>query len=1158
MNKIIVFIAFLCLSNMAQSQTTYYWVGGLNSSYNTSTNWNSNLNGSGVSRTTPVATDILIFDGSNVGGTVPTTGRVTATITGSTNYCAQLKCINGARINIGRSSAGSATIIINGDATLNDDLVVGAIDTLTLGGTSQTSALFNYDVNIQLATGSTPPSGLISGTLYLSPLLSNVHTRSYITTTSGTSLIFANGSSCYINDSTTTSGFNSSIINTILFKSGASLYYYSGRSPIGNNSSTQFTNFELGSNIYYRGSNVQYTDNLPYGSSSWNGNKNYANIFIQNGSTFTSDGTFYRIEGLTIDNGCTFITHTSGATPLLGNLVVNGTYRYPVAGSTNNLVIAGNNTPQTISGTGIIAVPNFIVANYADVTLLRNLKVDTSSQIYGKINFGSGFQIIGGANFTSKVSGTTTNITGNTLVGTYQITGIPASTLAGNVGLSINGPGIAPNTNVIHTTSGSGVLTLSKPAIATSVGGSYTFISDTATLITANVNGLDSLTGSVIVTGNKSFQAGTNYVFNGETTKPFGISSGSGNASIFAGSVDVNASITVNRNFSVYRRLGINAKITLRPLDTLFVLAGGVINGNYNSTNYIVTDYNSTTGAQSVVQYDGLSTSVTLPIGTVNYFLPVTLSPTTVSSFTAAAFIGITSNGQVNGTQLTPAQKQLVVNAVWNINRINGTGSSSLQLNWNTALEGSTFTTLPNTGIGLIFNTGSSWSLPIGTGNNTTNIVNATVSNFGSFTAGAVPSSTPFVFNPLPIKTYGNSDFNGGANSLNTTQPIIYTSSNPAVATIIGGNIHITGAGTSNINASQASDGFYPAASVTQILTVNKAALTISANNLTKFETQPNPALTATYTGFVLGETPAVLSTPVILNTTATTLSTPGIYPITVAGATAANYNINMVNGTLTIQARQSQTITFNALTAKTYGNADFTLTATSTNNTIPITYTSSNSSVATIIGTNTVHIVGAGTTNIIASQAGDIGYLPAVNVVQLLTINKKALIVKVLDTVKIQGEINPIFTTTYSGFVLGDTVINLTTASVASTTATTNSSAGNYPIIVGGAASLNYSFTYTNGRLTIYPPAGKEKAYLNAYMSSSNTLTVRIYSPKVELGDVFIFDISGRVLKKNNILLPIGFNSTSFNVTNLPNGIYIIKYKGIRVELTRPTAIIK
>ena len=59
MNKIIVFIAFLCLSNMAQSQTTYYWVGGLNSSYNTSTNWNSNLNGSGVSRTTPVATDIL-------------------------------------------------------------------------------------------------------------------------------------------------------------------------------------------------------------------------------------------------------------------------------------------------------------------------------------------------------------------------------------------------------------------------------------------------------------------------------------------------------------------------------------------------------------------------------------------------------------------------------------------------------------------------------------------------------------------------------------------------------------------------------------------------------------------------------------------------------------------------------------------------------------------------------------------------------------------------------------------------------------------------------------------------------------------------------------------------------------------------------------------
>ncbi|MEI7472117.1 MAG: MBG domain-containing protein [Chitinophagaceae bacterium] len=1156
MKKLFAIAIFVFSVFLTHAQTTYYWVGGLNAAYTASASWNTSLNGSGSSRATALSTDILIFDGTNVGGVTPTTGRVVATITGSANVCAQLKCINGSRINIGRSTAGSATLIINGDATSADDFIVGATDTLTLGGSSQTTALFNYDVNIQLAASATN-SGLVSGTLYLSPLISNVHTRSYITASSGTSLVFATGSSCYINDSTTTSGFNASVINTITFKSGASLYYYTGRSPIGNNSTTQFTNFESGANIYYRGSNVQYTDGLAYGSSSWCGNKNYANLFIQNGATFTSDGTFYKIEGLTIDNGCLFVTHSSGATPLLGNLVVNGTYAYPVAGSSNNLVMGGN-TPQTISGTGTLTVPNFIVANYSNVTMQRNLKADTSVQIFGKINFDAGFQITGPSTFTSKVAATATSVTGNTIIGTYQITGIPASTLSGNLGLIVTGPGIAPNTNVIHTTSGAGVLTLSKPTIATSLSGAYIFSSDTATLITANVNGLDSLLGSVIVTGNKSFQSGTNYIINGATSKPFGISSGSVLTTITAGTVDINAAVTVNRSVLIYRRLGINGKMSLRPQDSVHVLTGGTLNGSFNSTNYIATNYNSTSGLQSILQYDGVSSTVTLPIGTVDYYLPITLAPTSSSDFAVTVYEGITSNGQVNGTALTAAQKQLVVNAVWNVNRIVGTGNCNLQLGWNALLEGSTFTTLPNAGIGLINNTGSSWALPIGTGNNTTNIVNATVSSFGAYGAGAVPSSQPFVFNPLSIRTYGSADFNGGATSLNTSQPIVYSSTNTAVATIVGGNIHIVGSGTTDIIASQASDGFYASASVTQTLTVNKAPLTIAADNKTKFETQLNPTLTANYTGFVLGETSAVLLTPAVLTTTATTLSIPGFYPITVTGATAANYTISIVNGTLTVLARQAQTITFNALAAKTYGNADFLLTATSTNNTIPITYVSSNPAVATIIGTNTVKIVGAGIVNITASQAGNIGYIAAADVIQVLTINKKALIVKALDTVKVQGMDNPVFSLSYVGYVLGDTTTNLTTAAMVSTTAIKNSAAGYYTLVPGGAASSNYSFTYINGRMTIYPPNGNGQAYLNAFMINNTTLTVRVYSPKIELGDILIYDAAGRFIQKSNLFLPIGFNSTNIDISNWPSGIYYIKLKGVGFDLTRPTAIIK
>jgi hypothetical protein len=59
------------------------------------------------------------------------------------------------------------------------------------------------------------------------------------------------------------------------------------------------------------------------------------------------------------------------------------------------------------------------------------------------------------------------------------------------------------------------------------------------------------------------------------------------------------------------------------------------------------------------------------------------------------------------------------------------------------------------------------------------------------------------------------------------------------------------------------------------------------------------PTLTASYSGFVLGETPAVLTTPVTLSTyTGDRAST---YAIVASGATAANYIITFVNGTLTV-----------------------------------------------------------------------------------------------------------------------------------------------------------------------------------------------------------------------------------------------------------------
>ncbi len=87
----------------------------------------------------------------------------------------------------------------------------------------------------------------------------------------------------------------------------------------------------------------------------------------------------------------------------------------------------------------------------------------------------------------------------------------------------------------------------------------------------------------------------------------------------------------------------------------------------------------------------------------------------------------------------------------------------------------------------------------------------------------------------------------------------------------------------------------------TNTLVINKATLTVTADNKTKIYGMPNPPLTASYNGFVGDQNTNVLSLPVVLNTAATTASGAGQYPITAGGAVAANYTIQYVNGTLRV-----------------------------------------------------------------------------------------------------------------------------------------------------------------------------------------------------------------------------------------------------------------
>ena len=120
----------------------------------------------------------------------------------------------------------------------------------------------------------------------------------------------------------------------------------------------------------------------------------------------------------------------------------------------------------------------------------------------------------------------------------------------------------------------------------------------------------------------------------------------------------------------------------------------------------------------------------------------------------------------------------------------------------------------------------------------------------------------------------------------------------------------------------------YTISYVAGTLTVTPAALTITANNQTKVYGAALPTLTASYSGFVNGDTAASLTTQPTLTTTATASShvAGSPYAITASGAVDPDYTISYVAGTLTVTPA-ALTITADNQT-KVYGAALPTLTA--------------------------------------------------------------------------------------------------------------------------------------------------------------------------------------------------------------------------------------
>jgi MBG domain (YGX type) len=201
---------------------------------------------------------------------------------------------------------------------------------------------------------------------------------------------------------------------------------------------------------------------------------------------------------------------------------------------------------------------------------------------------------------------------------------------------------------------------------------------------------------------------------------------------------------------------------------------------------------------------------------------------------------------------------------------------------------------------------------------------------------------------------------------------------------------------------------------------------------------------------------------------------------------------------------KATQTITFDALGNKTFGDAPFDLSATGGASGNPVTFAlGTDSKGCSLSGTNnkTVTITGATALGekciIVASQAGNANYLDAASVTRDFTIAKASLTVTANNQTKILGASDPSFTFTYSSFVNNENSGVIDTPPTCGVSVT-HTDVGSYPIVCSGGADNNYSITYVNGTLNIlYSFSG----YLQPINDTAHQPVTGVLESKFKLG---------------------------------------------------------
>lgn len=250
------------------------------------------------------------------------------------------------------------------------------------------------------------------------------------------------------------------------------------------------------------------------------------------------------------------------------------------------------------------------------------------------------------------------------------------------------------------------------------------------------------------------------------------------------------------------------------------------------------------------------------------------------------------------------------------------------------------------------------------------------------------------------------------------------------------------------------------------ILTVTKAPLTLSANDVERLYYTDNPEFSFILDGLLNDDTESCISKAPIYNCSATITSNCGDYPIIPSEAEAKNYDITYQNGKLTINP--SALILVASDIAKVYGDPnpllryeaiglkgdDNLITSLIDEPILSTTVTESSN-----VGEYPISITGGSARNYKLNYRNGV-----------LCITKAPLIVIADDVERVYGDNNPSFSRSYFGLKLNDVEYTaFSTLPKITCSANKTSDTGKYTLTVAGGISRNYEVTqYQNGTLTI------------------------------------------------------------------------------------------